>query len=195
MPLIRFSVLSLLLAAFSLSGAAQNAAWFGTPVPPPLSDPRKPIMKHQDAFAPLPAHFPPRQGHHDELLDGAVLKTDQQRIVGFSLESLAAGDKVWGRRAATPAFMHTIEWVVNELKAAGLKDARTETYAVPGPMWAPVSWQLQVVGDAGFGAGTQTVTLQSAFPQPGGATIAGGSLTAGVVFVGHGPTRISPDAI
>ena len=186
MPLIRFSVLSLLLAAFSLSVAAQNAAWFGTPVPPPLSDPRKPIMKHQDAFAPLPAHFPPRQGHHDELLDGAVLKTDQQRIVGFSLESLAAGDKVWGRRAATPAFMHTIEWVVNELKAAGLKDARTETYAVPGPMWAPVSWQLQVVGDAGFGAGTQTVTLQSAFPQPGGATIAGGSLTAGVVFVGHG---------
>ena len=100
MPLIRFSVLSLLLAAFSLSVAAQNAAWFGTPVPPPLSDPRKPIMKHQDAFAPLPAHFPPRQGHHDELLDGAVLKTDQQRIVGFSLESLAAGDKVWGRRAA-----------------------------------------------------------------------------------------------
>jgi len=49
-----------------------------------------------------------------------------------------------------------------------------------------VSWQLQVVGDPAFGAGTQTVTLQSAFPQPGGATIAGGSLTAGVVFVGHG---------
>ena len=186
MRLIRFGVASMLLAAFSLSLAGQNAAWFGTPVPPPLSDPRKPIMKHEDAFAPLPAHFPPRPGRHDELLDGAVLKTDQKRIVGFALESLAAGDKVWGRRAATPAFMHTIDWVVNELKAAGLKDARTETYAVPGPMWAPMSWQLQVVGDPAFGAGTQTVTLQSAFPQPGGATIAGGSLTAGVVFVGHG---------
>ena len=32
----------------------------------------------------------------------------------------------------------------------------------------------------------QTVTLQSAFPQPGGATIPGGSLTAPLVFVGHG---------
>ena len=53
MPLIRFSALSLSLAAFSLSLAAQNAAWFGTPVPPPLSDPRKPIMKHDDAFGPL----------------------------------------------------------------------------------------------------------------------------------------------
>jgi Peptidase family M28 len=186
MTLIRFSVLSLSLAASSLSLAAQNAAWFGTPVPPPLSDPRKPIMKHDDAFAVLPTHFARQPGRHDELLDGAVLKADHRKIVGFSLESLAAGDKVWGRRAATPAFMHTIEWTVNELKTAGLKDAQTEAYAVPGPMWVPVSWQLQVVGDPAFGAGTQTVTLQSAFPQPGGTTIAGGSLTAPVVFVGHG---------
>src|SRR5580765_7315288 len=186
MPLIRFSVLSLWLAACSLSLAAQNAAWFGTPVPPPLSDPRKPIMKHEDAFAPLPAHFPRRPGRHDELLDGAVLKTDQRRIVGFALESLAAGDKVWGRRAATPAFQHTIEWAVSELKAAGLKDAEVETYAVPGTMWVPQTWQLQLLGDPAFGAGTADVTLQSAFPQPGGATISGGTLTAPAVFVGHG---------
>ncbi|HXI28039.1 MAG TPA: hypothetical protein VNG89_06450, partial [Vicinamibacterales bacterium] len=34
--------------------------------------------------------------------------------------------------------------------------------------------------------GSETVTLQSAFPQPGAATIAGGSLTAPVVYVGRG---------
>src|SRR5213593_345890 len=147
MPFCRFGLLTLLVASASISGAAQNAAWFGTPLPPPLSDPRKPIMKPDDAFAPLPAHFTPRAGRHDELLDGAVLKTDHRKIVGFSLESLAAGDTVWGRRAATPAFMHTVEWVVNELKAAGLRDARTETFAVASPMWAPLSWQLQVLGD------------------------------------------------
>jgi hypothetical protein len=50
----------------------------------------------------------------------------------------------------------------------------------------PQSWQVQIVGDPSFGAGTETVTLQSAFPQPGGATIPGGSVTAPVVFVGHG---------
>ena len=66
------------------------------------------------------------------------------------------------------------------------KRRRRKTVRRRGTMWVPQSWQLQVVGDPAFGAGTQTVTLQSAFPQPGGASIPGGSLTAPVVFVGHG---------
>ncbi len=169
-----------------MPNAADTTAWFGTPGPAPLSDPRKPVMKYDDVFAPLPAHFPHRPGKFDELLDAAPLKADQKKIVGFSLESLGAGDKVWGRRAATPAYMHAIEWAVSELKAAGLKDARVETYAVPGSMWVPQTWQLQLIGDPAFGAGTQTVTLQSAFPQPGGASIPGGTLTAPVIYVGHG---------
>src|SRR5437762_8205829 len=109
--------------------AADSTAWFGTPLPLPLSDPRQPIMRHDDAFAPLPVQFAHRAGKHDETLDGAALKADHKRVVGFSLESLGAGDKVWGRRAATPAFMHTLEWTVNEFRTAGLKDARVETYA------------------------------------------------------------------
>ena len=130
-------------------------------------------------------------GKSDELLSGAALKADQKTIVGFSLESLDAGDKVWGRRAATPAFMHTLEWVVSEFKAAGLKDAKVEPFGVTAPMWVPQTWQLQLVGDPAFGAGTQTVTLPSAFPQPGGASIPGGTLTAPVVYVGHGTRRRS----
>jgi len=173
-------------AAIAAPRAADSTAWFGTAGPAPLSDPRKPVMKYDDAFAPVPATFAHRPGKPDELLDGAALKADQKRIVGFSLESLGAGDKVWGRRAATPAFMHTIEWAVDAFKNAGLSDARVETYAVPAPMWVPKSWQVQLVGDPAFGAGTQTVTLQSAFPQPGGASIPGGALTAQVVYVGHG---------
>ena len=176
----------LTLAAAAMPIAADDGAWFGTPVPPGASDPRKPVMKYDDVFAPVPVDFAHRPGRGDELLDGAALKKDHRRIVGFSLESLDAGDKVWGRRAATPAFMHVIEWTVNEFKAAGLRDAKVERYAVPTTMWVPRSWQLQVVGDPAFGSGTQTVTLQSAFPQPGGATIPGGSLTAPVVFAGRG---------
>src|SRR5437660_9509459 len=126
---------------------AKSTAWFGTPLPPPLSDPRKPIMKYDDAFAPLPTAFAHRKGKFDELLDAAALKADQKKIVGFSLESLNAGDKVWGRRAATPAFQHTIEWTVSEMKAAGLTDAHVEPFAVPNTMWVPDTWQLQIVGD------------------------------------------------
>jgi hypothetical protein len=180
--LIAFTV----AVAFTSAGAQTTGPWFGTPLPPPLSDPRKPVMKYDDVFAPLPVAFSHRPGRGDELLDGAALKKDHRRIVDFSLESLAAGDKVWGRRAATPAFMHTIEWTVNAFKAAGLEHAAVETYPVQGNMWVPQSWRVQLVGDAAFGAGTETVTLPSAFPQPGGVTIPGGSLTAPVIFVGHG---------
>jgi len=165
--------------------AQEKGAWFGTPVPPPLSDPRQPVMKYDDVFEPVPFQFAHRPGRFDELLDGAALKRDHKRIVGFSLESLNAGDKVWGRRAATPSFMQTIEWTVNEFKSAGLKNAAVESFAVPAAMWVPQSWKVEVAGDPAFGAGTSTVTLQSAFPQPGGATIAGGTLTAPVVFVGR----------
>ncbi|HJZ70247.1 MAG TPA: M28 family peptidase [Vicinamibacterales bacterium] len=178
------------LLASSVSAASLVAqgggAWFGIPAPPPLSDPRKPVMKYDEVFAPLRAQFPRRAGRADELLDGAELKNAQRRIVDFSLESLAAGDTVWGRRAATPAFMHTIEWTVNAFTTAGLESAAVESYPVQGSMWVPQSWRVQVVGDPAFGAGTETVTLQSAFPQPGGATIPGGSLTAPVVYVGRG---------
>src|SRR5262249_58621946 len=184
-PLI---VLTACVAAATLhaqTSAPKSAAWFGTPLPPPLNDPRKPIMKYDDGFAPLQAEFRHRPGRHDELLDGAALKADERRIVDFSLESLAAGDKVWGRRAATPAFMHTIEWVVGTFKSAGLAGAAVESFPVQGGMWVPESWRVAVVGDEAFGAGTETVALQSAFPQPGGTTIAGGSLTAPVVYVGR----------
>ena len=182
----RLTVCVLTLGALAMPIAAENGAWFGTPVPPAFSDPRRPVMKHDDVFGPFPVHFTHRPGRHDELLDGATLKADHKKIVGFSLESLSAGDKVWGRRAATPAFVHTVEWAVNEFKTAGLSDSKVETFAVPAPMWEPQSWQLRVIGDPAFGPGTQTMTLQSAFPQPGSATIPGGSLTAPVVFVGHG---------
>jgi hypothetical protein len=179
-------IVLVVLAAVVAPRAADNTAWFGTPPPAPLSDPRKPIMKYDDAFGPLPAVFAHRAGKHDELLDGAALKQDQKKIVGFSLESLNSGDKVWGRRAGTPSYLHTVEWVVSEFKAAGLKDAKVESYSIAGTMWVPQSWRLQILGDAAFGAGTADVTLQSAFPQPGGASIPGGTLTAPLVYVGHG---------
>ena len=123
--------LALTLCIAAASAAAQDGRpWFGTPAPAAASDPRKPIMKYDGVFPPVPARFAHRPGRSDELLDGAALKKDQQAIVGFSLESLAAGDAVWGRRAATPAFMRTMEWTVSQMKAAGLGDAAVETYTV-----------------------------------------------------------------
>ena len=69
-------------AAIAAPSAEDTTAWFGTTSPAPLSDPRKPVMKYDDAFGPLPASFPHRPGKPDEVLDGAALKADQKRIVG-----------------------------------------------------------------------------------------------------------------
>ena len=85
-------------AAIAMPDAADSTAWFGTPVPPPLSDPRKPVMNYDDAFAPLPAQFAHHPGKFDELLDGAALKADQ-KIVG-SRPKPRCGRQAVGRRAA-----------------------------------------------------------------------------------------------
>jgi hypothetical protein len=157
--------------------AAENSAWFGTPPPKSMTDPKKPALGYQDFFPELTAQFTHRPGKHDELLDGAALKKDLRRVIDFSLESLNSGDKLWGRRATTPSFQHTLEWTVQEWKAAGLTDARLEPFPVTAAMWVPESWQVQLTG-----AG-DPITLTSAFPQQGSAT---GTLTAPLVFVGRG---------
>src|SRR5579872_6551079 len=156
---------TLVLSAQARRGATPAASavgpWFATAVPPPLSDPTKPVMKFDDAFAPFAAKFAHAPGGHDELLDGAVLKATMKTIVGFSLESYAAGDKVWGRRASTPAFFHAMEWAAEQFKSAGIADAKVERFAVTTPMWAPKSWRVQLHGDDSFGPGTRDVILTS----------------------------------
>ncbi len=183
--------LLLLVAGIASAQARRGAApaapavgpWFATALPAPLSDPTKPVMKYDDTFAPFAAKFPHTAGQHDELLDGAELKAAMKTIVGFSLESYAAGDKVWGRRASTPAFFHAMDWAAGQFKAAGIADAKVERFAIATPMWSPKSWRVQLNGDDAFGPGTHDVVLTSAFPQPGAVS---GSITAPVVFAGHG---------
>ena len=82
----RALMLTLVIAASITMAAADGpTAWFGTPLPPPVSDVRKPVMKYDDTFAPLPTAFAHRQGKYDELLDAAALKADQKRIVNIGM--------------------------------------------------------------------------------------------------------------
>ena len=170
-------VVAVVLASLARPEAQDKGAWFGTPVPPPLSDPRKPVMKYDDVFAPVPVQFAHRPGRFDELLDGAALKKDQQ-----------ASRRLLAREPRTPATRcgaaaprrrpscSTIEWTVNEFKAAGLKDAagrnirrhrrRCGCRSRGSSRWSAIRRSAPA---------RTTVTLQSAFPQPGGATIPGGS--------------------
>jgi len=136
-------------------------------------------MKYDDAFAPLPANFAHRPGKPDDCRRGGA-EGRSKRIVGFSLEKPRCGRQALGRRAATPAFMHTIEWTVNAFKTAGLHDARMETTRSRRRCGCQHrggcrSWAMPRSAPA-----RRRSRSSRRFRKPGGASIPGGSLTAPV---------------
>jgi len=73
-------------------------------------------MNYDDAFEPLRStRASPRTVFSTSCSHASALNAYQKKIVGFSLESLGAGDTVWGTARATPSFQHTIEWTGAEL--------------------------------------------------------------------------------
>jgi hypothetical protein len=180
--------------AVSLAGASQaqgpaqssrDPAWFGVPRPGPVSDLDRPtFVVEPNAYGPQPIHFKmPRDP--SGALDGARMMADMRKVVEFSRESRAAGEALWGRISGMPAQRGVTEWTVDRLKAAGLSDARVEQYPLTSPIYWPTQWEVKLVADPVFGAGSRDVVLQSAFPVAQSATTAG-VLSAPLVFVGRG---------
>lgn len=180
------AVAASLVAGASLAQppAARPTAWFGVPTPGPVSDLDRPLYITNDkAYGPTPVLFKKRRDPSGALA-GPKLTRDMRAVVEFSRQSRAAGEPLWGRIAGMPAQRRTVEWTVARLKAAGFKDAKVETYPVERLYW-PTAWSVKVLGDPAFGAGSQDVTLQSAFPVSNARTL-NGVLTAPLVFVGRG---------
>ena len=177
----------ILAAAFALPTADDTTAWFGTAGPSPLSDPRKPVMKYDDVFAPLPARSRIVPGKADELLDarGAESRSEDDR-------RLLARKPRRGRQGVGPprgdAVVPAHDRMDRQRAQSGGAEGREggNRSRCPARCGCRRRGSCSSIGDPAFGAGTQTVTLQSAFPQPGGASIPGGTLTAPVVYVGHG---------
>jgi hypothetical protein len=162
-----------------LGGAVQASPWFGQRLPPPVNDPTKPILVAVDDLPPQPATFGP--GPTSPLLSGDRIKADVATIIGFSLESRAAGDYLWGRMSGAPAYYKTASWAVDQLKEAGLPDAHLEDFEAS--LSIPMSGEARILGDASFGEGTRDVVLQSAMV--GGRGPVNGRITAPMIYVGH----------
>jgi len=174
------------VAALTLSAATASAqAWFGTPTPGPVSPPDQPTF-HAGApsYGPAPFHGRPKDDIRGAL-GGDKLMADVKRIVGFSLESKAGGDLLYGRLSGLPAEKKTVDWTVEKLKASGLKDVHAEPYVSSTPLWLPVSFELRVLGDPSFGAGSGDVVLHSAMPIRN-ATVKPTAAEGPLVFVGRG---------
>ena len=176
-----FAKLAAGLAALALTvGTASAQAWFGVPTPGPVSPPDKPTFHAGPAaYGPTPAKVRPKDDT-TEALTGFKMMADVRAIVDFSLQSKAAGDKLYGRISGLPAEKATVDWAVAGLKDAGLKDAHAEAYPSEAPLWLPVSFEARVTSE-----GSPDVVLQSAMPIRN-KTAKPAAAEGPLVFVGRG---------
>jgi hypothetical protein len=165
--------------------ASKSTAWFGVPLPPKLGEEPAVIVGTR---TPRPVLFAPGTVLYPEF-KGDRIKQDVKTIVEFSSASRASHEigsgQLWGRVSGFPSSMQTVEWAVTQLRAAGIKDATTQSIEQDAKtsFWIPQSWEVRVLGDAAYGAGTLDVVLESAIPVTG-STLPGGTLTAPLVYVG-----------
>ncbi len=176
-------VICIVLAAWPRLAQAQ--AWFGVPTPGAASPPDKPTFQSGPrSYGPAPAHVRPKDDARASL-SGDQLMADVRRIVDFSLQSKAAGDPLYGRISGMPAEQKTVDWAISKLKASGLKDAHAEPYPFETKLWLPVSWEVRLVANPSFGAGTHDLVLASAVPIRN-VSIKPAAAQGPLVFVGRG---------
>ncbi|MBO9543813.1 M28 family peptidase [Caulobacter sp.] len=161
---------------------SETPAWFNLRLPGPETDPVQGPLESPDTRLPArPAQFAP--GPMDPALRGEAIHRDVATIVGFSHESRAAGDYLWGRVTGRPAYDETVAWASEALRRAGLADARLEPFRAAG-VNLPVSGEIRLVGTEAMGAGSQDIVLKSAMV--GGDGPVDGVVTAPLVYVGQG---------
>src|SRR6185436_304135 len=158
-----------------------SAAWFGVHLPAGLGDPHKPILDVSSA-TPASAVVPPGEEGHRELT-GPAVRRHLEAIVGIARADRARGEKAWGRITGFRAADETHAWVLEQFKAAGLRDSETQTYTATQPTWYPKSWEVKLFGTPRAGSASRDVVLESAFPTSG-SQLKNGPISVPLVFVG-----------
>lgn len=157
-------------------------AWFNLRPPGPETDPIRGPLETSDPRLPArPAAFAP--GPMDPALGGEAIRRDVATIVGFSHESRAAGDYLWGRVTGRPAYDKTVAWAAAELRRAGLADARLEPFRATG-ISLPLRGEVRLIGTEAMGQGSRDIVLASAMV--GGDGPVDGVVTAPLVYAGQG---------
>jgi hypothetical protein len=185
----RVTSISLITALISASTAAHPAAtqttpWLGVSPPPGLALPPQLGVLESGHFAAPAATVPQGEAGYVEL-EGDRVRAWLEQIVGFSHQSRASGELMWGRISGISGAAPTAAWVGDRYRDAGLTDVKVEQYTADegSTMWWPDHWEVRLLGDPALGAGTGDIVLASAVPVRG-AEIPTGSVTAGLVYAG-----------
>ncbi len=163
-----------------------DGPWFGIPLPPAL-DAAPAVVVGTRLPRPVTLAADPRS---PELATAALMR-DLTTIVGFSKASRAEREigsgQIWGRIAGLPSADRAVDWAAEQLRKAGIVDVRVQAIQQEprAGLWLPQSWEVKLLGDQGFGAGSADVVLHSAIPVVP-SEITGGTLTAPLVYIGSG---------
>lgn len=164
----------------------QGTAWLGLMLPSP-SDAAPAV--HVGARAPRPVEPAGSATDRDDPLIGSAIRRDVETIVNFARaarrdKEIGSG-QMWGRIAGFPSSDRTVEWSLEQFRQAGISDVRRQWIEQDqkASLWLPLAWQVTLLGDQAFGAGTSDLVLTSALPV-GPSHIPGGTMTAPLVYVG-----------
>jgi hypothetical protein len=192
-PGVRYTLLTALFTSLATLGSAQAppppaakaGPWFGLTLPGSISGAPAVTVGGRP---PRPVALPPGETTAPEF-NAATLKADVQAIVQFARDSRERREvgtgQMWGRIAGFPSSDKTVEWTADQFRKAGIKDVRIQPIAqdAKSALWLPLSWQVKLLADPAFGLGSTDIVLESALPV-GPSNIAGGTLTAPLVYVG-----------
>jgi hypothetical protein len=189
--------LAMLLGVFADPAFAQtpstapvsSKAWFGAPAPKGLVVP--PISPAGKGAA-IPKAIAPADEAKFADLNGARMKQDVAKVVAFA-EAMHKTSQLWGRISGFPSEAATADWFAGQLKAAGVKEVRVQTYAADADFWWPEKWQVKAVGAPQYGAGSKDVVLSTAIPVNAWPAEAGRSLRAPAVYVGEAGAPLTVD--
>ena len=112
---------------------------------------------------------------------------DGKHLHGYVSEIAAISDhyrdsghpQYWGRIEGTEGDADNAQWLLNKFKAAGIADARIQSFDLP-PQWMPQSWDVSAVGSG------KTVALATAQPAVNTTGTDGKTLDVEAAYVGLG---------
>ncbi|MCB1670335.1 MAG: M28 family peptidase [Gammaproteobacteria bacterium] len=189
--LAKMVALTALLLTCPMPGFSQGAApgpWFGLDLPPDLEPHVSPAII--GSRGPAPAVVPPEESDFPEL-DGERISRDLRQIVDISIQSRLSqelgGTLLWGRVSGFPSGDATVDWAAEQFRQAGIGEVRVQQFEqdADAEQWLPLDYEVTLLGSDQFGPGSRDVTLTTAVALAP-SEIAGGSLTAPVVYVGTG---------
>jgi Peptidase family M28 len=171
--------------------SSRTTAWFGLPLPPkPGSVP----AVVTGTRGPRPVMLPSGEPAFPELR-AAAIRADLEQLVAIAKESQTTREigtgQLWGRISGFPSGVKTAQWAADAFRRAGISDVRLQpiTQDTESSLWVPLAWQVKILGEAAFGAGTSDVVVESAMPLAP-SEIPGGALTAPLIYVGNGNSAL-----